>query len=56
VDSDVVQTKILDTLITLPLKDILGISADLQKQFTGLTKMRHEYTTKTVMAEPMDNA
>ena len=56
VDSDVVQTKILDTLITLPLKDILGISADLQKQFAGLTKTRCEYTTKTVMAEPMDDA
>ena len=31
VNSDVVQAKILDTMITLPLKEIIGISTDLQK-------------------------
>ena len=38
VDGDVVQAKILDTLITLPLKEILGVSTDLQKHFAGLMK------------------
>jgi hypothetical protein len=38
VDSDVIQAKILETMITLPLKEIIGISSDLQKQFAGLTK------------------
>ena len=38
INSDVVQSKILDTLITLPLKEIISISADMQKRFTGLTK------------------
>jgi hypothetical protein len=55
VDGDVVQAKILETLITLPLKEIIGISADLQKRFAGLTKTRREYSTKTVIAEPMDD-
>lgn len=38
VDGDVVQNKILEMLITLPLKEVLGILADLQKHFAGLTK------------------
>jgi hypothetical protein len=38
VNSDVVQAKILETMITLPLKEVIGISTDLQKRFTGLTK------------------
>jgi hypothetical protein len=52
INGDVIQSKILDTMITLPLKEIIGISADLQKRFAGLTKTRREYTTKTVFAEP----
>ena len=55
VDGDVVQAKILKTLITLPLKEVIGISADLQKRFAGLTKTRREYSSKTVIAEPMDS-
>ena len=55
VDGDVVQNKILETLITLPLKEILGISTDLQKRFAHLTKTRREYTTKTVTAQPSDD-
>jgi hypothetical protein len=55
VNGDVVQTKILDTLITLPLKEVIGISADLQKRFAGLTKTRREYSSKTIEAEPMDD-
>ncbi|KAF8219685.1 hypothetical protein L208DRAFT_1548052 [Tricholoma matsutake] len=31
IDGDAVQRKILDTMITLPLKEILGISPELQK-------------------------
>ena len=55
VDGDIVQNKILETLITLPLKEILGISTDLQKRFAHLTKTRREYTTKTVTAQPSDD-
>jgi hypothetical protein len=51
VNGDAVQSRILKTMVMLPLKDIIGISADLQKQFTGLTKTRCEYTTKTVVVE-----
>ena len=39
-DGDAIQTRILDTIVTLPLCDIIGISADLQKQFANLTKTR----------------
>jgi hypothetical protein len=56
VNGDEVQAKILETMITLPLKEIIGISADLQKRFAGLTKTRREYTTKAVVAEPMDDS
>jgi hypothetical protein len=55
VNGDVIQAKILETMIMLPLKEIIGISADLQKCFAGLTKTRHEYTTKAVVAEPMED-
>lgn len=46
IDGEVVQNKILDTLITLPLRDILGTSADMQKRFTNLTKTRRDYVSK----------
>jgi Aspartyl protease len=46
-DGDTIQSHILDTIITLPLWDIIGISADLQKWFANLTKTRREYTQKT---------
>ena len=55
VDGDIVQAKILKMLITLPLKEIIGTSVDLQKWFTGLTKTQRDYATKTVNAEPTDN-
>lgn len=55
VNGDVVQAKILETMITLPLKEIIGISVDLQKRFAGLTKTRCEYTTKAVVADPMED-
>jgi hypothetical protein len=45
-DGDVIQSHILDTMITLPLRDILGMSADLQKRFAGLTKTQREYSQK----------
>jgi hypothetical protein len=55
IDSDVIQQKILDTLITLPLKEILGVSPELQKRFSGLTKTRREYTSKPVIAASADD-
>jgi Aspartyl protease len=38
-----VQEKVLSTLITMPLREVLAISADLQKRVTALTKTRREY-------------
>jgi hypothetical protein len=55
VNGDAIQEKILETTITLSLKEVIGISADLQKRFAGLTKTRREYTTKAVIAQPMDD-
>jgi hypothetical protein len=55
VDSDAIQQKILETMITLPLKEILGISPELQKRFAGLTKTRREYTSKPVVATTLDD-
>jgi hypothetical protein len=49
-DSDDVQSHILDMMITLPLRDILGMSADLQKRFAGLTKTQREYSQKVAAA------
>jgi hypothetical protein len=45
-EGDAIQSRILDTLITLPLRDVLGISADLQKRFANLTKTRRKYAQK----------
>jgi hypothetical protein len=45
-DGNAIQARILDTVITLPLREILGISADLQKRFANLTKTRREYSHK----------
>jgi hypothetical protein len=55
VNGDVIQNKILDTMVTLSLKEIIGISADLQKRFAGLTKTRREYTTKAVTAQSFED-
>lgn len=55
VNSDLIQDTILNTLITLPLKEVIGISADLQKWFANLTKTRCEYTLKAVTIEPAED-
>jgi hypothetical protein len=49
-DGDTIQAHILDTIIMLPLQEILGISADLQKRFASLTKTQQEYSPKTATA------
>lgn len=46
-DGDAIQSCILDMIITLTLRDVIGISTDLQKRFTNLTKTCQEYTQKT---------
>jgi hypothetical protein len=48
-DGDAIQNQILNTIITLPLRDVIGISADLQKRFANLTKTRREYTQKAAV-------
>ena len=54
VDGDV-QAEILDTLTTLPLKEIIGTSADLQKRIADLTRTRREYMTTATITESMDD-
>jgi hypothetical protein len=44
---DKIQDQIMSTAITLPFKEIIGISPDLQKRFANMTKTRREYTAKT---------
>jgi hypothetical protein len=46
---DSVQEKVLSTMITMPLREVLAISADLQKRFTALTKTRREYVSDTTV-------
>ena len=46
VDFDALQEKILQTLITLSIKELLGTSIELQKHMTGLTKTCREYVDK----------
>ncbi|KAF8236987.1 hypothetical protein L208DRAFT_1249972, partial [Tricholoma matsutake] len=55
IDGDAIQQKILDTLIMLPLKEILDILPDMQKCFSGLTKTQHEYILKPVTATRNDD-
>ncbi|GBE89883.1 hypothetical protein SCP_1702090 [Sparassis crispa] len=46
VSIDQVQEQLLDTKVTLPLRNILGASSELQKRFASLTKMRKEFGVK----------
>ncbi|KAL6299709.1 hypothetical protein BKA93DRAFT_829689 [Sparassis latifolia] len=46
VSIDQVQEQLLDTKVTLPLRDILGASSELQKRFASLTKTRKEFGAK----------
>ncbi|KAF8634385.1 hypothetical protein AX17_004207 [Amanita inopinata Kibby_2008] len=56
IDGDDVQEKILGTTVTLSIKEILGISADLQKRFTNLTKTkRSENVAKNACIHFEDN-
>jgi Aspartyl protease len=48
---DNVQEKVLNTMITMPLREVLAISADLQKRFTALTKTRREYVPADTLAK-----
>jgi hypothetical protein len=48
---DSVQEKVLNTTITLPLREVLAISTDLQKQFAVLTKTRRESVLDAVVNE-----
>lgn len=50
INSDEVQERILNTEVTLTLKEILGVSSDLQKRFGNLVK------TKRIDKQPAKNA
>ncbi|KAF8870277.1 hypothetical protein BD779DRAFT_1681311 [Infundibulicybe gibba] len=51
-NGDEVQEYILNTSITIPLKQLIGLSPDMQKRFTNLTKTRREYASQAVVAQP----
>ncbi|KIJ25916.1 hypothetical protein M422DRAFT_273053 [Sphaerobolus stellatus SS14] len=44
---EAIERTILDQVVTLPLRDILGVSPALQKRIQEITKTRREYLTKT---------
>ncbi|KAJ3474666.1 hypothetical protein NLI96_g12331 [Meripilus lineatus] len=46
-----IQEAVLGTKVTLPLKDILGMSPDLQKRFASLTKTRREVRSTSATCE-----
>ncbi|RDB30943.1 hypothetical protein Hypma_004877 [Hypsizygus marmoreus] len=54
VDGEALQDKILSTPITVTLRELIGSSADLQRRFANLTKIRREYTDKTVSLQTAD--
>lgn len=47
VSADAVQGQILDTKITLSLREILGMSPDLQKRMQSMVKTRREFNAKS---------
>lgn len=51
INADSIQTAILNTVIMLPLRELLGISPNLQKQFSSLTKTHREYASKAIAVE-----
>ena len=51
VDLDGIQETILNTKVTLPLREILGMSSGLQKRFAGLTRTRREVRTAAAAIE-----
>lgn len=44
------QDKILETPVTLPLREILGMAPELQKRFAALTRTRKEAASWSVEA------
>ncbi|KIJ48116.1 hypothetical protein M422DRAFT_248297 [Sphaerobolus stellatus SS14] len=44
---EAIERTILDQVVTLPLRDILGVSPALQKRMQEITRTRREYLTKT---------
>ncbi|KAF8872151.1 hypothetical protein BD779DRAFT_1679860 [Infundibulicybe gibba] len=51
-NAEEVQDHILNTTITIPLKQLIGLLPDMQKRLTNLTKTRREYVSQTVVAQP----
>ena len=51
VDLDGIQETILNMKVTLPLREILGMSSGLQKRFAGLTRTRREVRTAAAAIE-----
>ncbi|EMD37676.1 hypothetical protein CERSUDRAFT_73522 [Gelatoporia subvermispora B] len=50
-----VQAQLLATKVTLPLRDIIGLSPELQKRFASLTKTRREVGARAIVTEFTDD-
>lgn len=55
VSIDAIQDMILNTKVTLPLRDIIGMSAELQKRFSSITKTRREVRTSATVVEELED-
>lgn len=55
VSPEQVQERILNTMISIPLKMILAVSPDLQKRMTALTKTRREVTASATAKDVDDD-
>ena len=55
VSVDDIQATLLNTQITLTLRQILAMSPELQKQFSSVTKARREYMTQSLVIDSDDS-
>ncbi|KAL4248785.1 hypothetical protein ABKN59_008346 [Abortiporus biennis] len=46
ISSDEIQSRVLDTPLSMTVREVLGISPDLQKCFAGLTKTKREFNSR----------
>ncbi|EMD31014.1 hypothetical protein CERSUDRAFT_100811 [Gelatoporia subvermispora B] len=51
VQVDEVQAQLLAMKVTLPLRDIIGLSPELQKRFASLTKTRREVGARAIITD-----
>ncbi|KZT07976.1 uncharacterized protein LAESUDRAFT_698039 [Laetiporus sulphureus 93-53] len=54
VSMEEVQMRLLDTEVSLPLRALLGVSPELQKRMTGLTRLRREASIRAAEGEVLE--